>query len=151
MQLEIAIRKMIHTDAFVLVLVTSIILAIIFLYINRKSKKIKLYLSFFIATMLAIFLLEKGNNLFLLSLVLIIPPYLFLRKIDINKTIKSILNVIIGVAISISFLETFFCIGGDGSFNLCGIITMLLIIRPLILIDLFIFLFYSVKLLKKHS
>lgn len=148
--LEVTIRKMIHTDEFVFVLVSLIILAIVFLYINRKSKKNKLYLSIFIAIVSGMFLLESVNKLFLLSLALIIPFYLFIQKIEINKTIKSILRIIIGVAVFVSFLETFFCSGGDGSFNLCGIITLLLIVRPLILIDSIIVLYYGLKAIKKH-
>ena len=148
--LEVFIRKMIHTDEFVFVFVTLIILAIVFLFLNRKSNKIKLYLSIFIAIVSGVFILESVNKLFLLSLALIIPFYLFVQKIEINSTIKSILRIIIGVAIIISFSEAFFCNGGDGSFNLCGIITGLLIVQPLIVIDSIIVLYYIFKEIKKR-
>lgn len=150
LQLETIIRKMVYTDEFVFVFVSLIILAIAFLFINRNNNKIKLYLSIFIALVSGALILESGNKLFLLSFVLIIPFYLFIQKIEINEIIKSILRILIGVAIFISFMETFFCSGGDGSFNLCGLITALLIVRPLIVIDSIIVLYYIFKIIKKR-
>ncbi len=66
-------------------------------------------------------------GLFVIELVVIAVFVLTLDKINTGVKIKQISRVLIALALVASLWDVFLC-SGDGSFNLCGMFTLLLII-----------------------
>lgn len=83
-----------------------------------------------------------------ISIVLIIIFWLYLRKHEINRILKYFLYIIVAGACLIVLFDIFFCFGGDGSFNLCGVFTLLLVLPVFVFLNFIILLIYAIKTIK---